>query len=51
MNQRGRGARGLPELVAGVGSVCGGARANTGSLVARRVCSVGGNDREGERFL
>ena len=33
-NERQRGTRGSPELIAGLGSVCGGARMIEGSLVA-----------------
>ena len=51
MNQRERGARGSPESVAGVSSVCGGARMIAGSLGAFLSGFVGGNGREGEVVL
>ena len=51
MNQRERGARGSPELVAGVSSVCSSARMIAGSLGAFLSGFVGGNGREGEVVL
>ena len=50
-NQRERGARGSPESVVRVSSVCGGARMIAGGLGAFLSVFVGGNGREGEVIL